>query len=169
MSLYTFRPEQVHHSAWIAPNAIVVGDVILQAHSSIWFGAVLRGDTAQLVIGAQTNIQDLTMIHADEGLPTIIGERVTVGHRAIIHSATIESNVLIGMGAIVLNGAVIRENSIVGAGALVTEGKKFPPNSLILGSPARVVRELTDDDLAKIRQGHTRYVEKAREYRKVWE
>lgn len=164
MPKYTFQPDKAHPSVWIAAGAIVVGDVILHAEASVWFNAVIRGDTDTITIGARTNIQDLTMIHADPGFPTTIGEDCTVGHRAIIHGATIGDRVLVGMGAIVLNGATVGDECIIGAGALLTQGKHFPARSLILGSPAKVVRELTNEDLLMIREGAAHYVEKAKAY-----
>lgn len=166
MSKYVFRPEQAHPSVWIAPNAIVVGDVHLAENVSVWFGAVIRGDTETLRIGARTNIQDLCMIHADPTFPVEIGEDVTVGHRAIIHGAKIGRLSLVGMGAILLNGVVVGEESLIGAGALLTEGKVFPPRSVILGSPAKVVRQVTDADLEQIRHGASHYVQKAQDYQK---
>lgn len=165
MSAYTFRPSQAHESVFIATGAIVVGDVHLAEDVSVWFNAVIRGDTDTLRIGARSNIQDLTMIHADPGYPVTIGTDVTVGHRAIIHGATIGNRTLIGMGAILLNGVVVGEECIVGAGALLTTGKVFPPRSLILGSPAKVVRSVSDEDLAMIDAGAAHYVEKAQAYK----
>lgn len=165
MSKYKFEAEKCHPLVWIAPGAVVVGDVTLAENVSIWFNAVLRGDTESLTIGAGSNIQDLTMVHADPGFPVIIGENCTIGHRAIIHGAKIGDNVLIGMGAILLNGAEVGEESIVGAGALLTQRKKYPPRSLILGSPAKVVRAITDDELIKLQSSAAHYVEKAQEYR----
>lgn len=165
MSKYVFQAELVHESAWIAPGAVVVGDVHLAAQCSVWFNAVIRGDTETLRVGARSNIQDLCMLHADPGFPVTIGEDCTVGHRAIIHGATIGARVLVGMGAIVLNGAQVGEESIIGAGALLTQGKVFPPRSLILGSPARVVRQVTDTDIAMIEEGARHYVEKAQQHR----
>lgn len=165
MSKYVFESEKAHPSAWIAQGAIVVGNVYLSEDVSIWFNAVIRGDTDTIRIGARTNIQDLTMIHADAGFPTTIGEDCTVGHRAIIHGATIGRMTLVGMGAIVLNGVEVGEECVIGAGALLTQGKKFPPRSLILGSPAKVVRQLTDDDVQMLKHGADHYVEKSRQYR----
>lgn len=159
-----FEPDKVHPSAWIASGAVVVGDVQIQAQASIWFNAVLRGDTEALVIGARSNIQDLCMIHADPGFPVRIGEDVTVGHRAIVHGATVGRHSLVGMGAILLNGVVVGEDCIIGAGALLTQGKVFPERSLILGSPARVVRELNEEDLAMITHSAQTYVQRAQSY-----
>lgn len=165
MSKYVFEADKAHPSVWIATGAVVVGDVHLAEDVSVWFNAVIRGDTETLRIGARTNIQDLTMIHADPGFPVIIGEDCTIGHRAIIHGAKIGDRVLVGMGAILLNGVEVGAECVIGAGALLTQGKKFPPRSLILGSPAKAVREITDEDMQMIQAGAAHYVEKARHYR----
>jgi len=148
--------------AWVAPSADLVGDVRLGEDASIWFGAVIRGDNTMIAIGARSNVQEGAMGHSDAGTPLTVGEDCTIGHHAILHGCTIEDRVLIGMGAVVLNRAVIGAGSIVGAGALVTEGKTFPPNSLIVGSPARVVRELRDNEAAMLKLSAAHYVEKAR-------
>lgn len=163
----TFQPELTHPSAFIAPGAIVIGDVTLGAGVSVWFNAVLRGESESLRIGAGSNIQDGAICHADPGLPLIIGEGVTIGHRAIAHGATIGDNSLIGMGAIVMNGARIGSQCLVGAGALVTEGKVFRERSLILGSPARVIRAVTDDEIAMMRRTAADYVVKARAFKRA--
>lgn len=131
----------------------------------MWFGAVIRGDVEPVRIGAGSNVQDLCCLHADPGLPCTLGERVTVGHGAIVHGAHIEDEVLIGMGAIILNGARIGKHSIVGAGAVVTEGKQIPPRSLVLGTPGKVVRELTNEDVQKILKGAQHYIDAAEQYR----
>lgn len=143
---------------WVAPGAHVIGDVHLGRDVGIWFGAVLRGDREPLRIGQRTNIQEHAMIHADPGFPTTIGNGVTVGHRAIVHGCTIGDGTLIGMGATVLNGARIGRNCLVGAGALVTEGKEFPDGSLIMGSPARLVRALSEEALASLAKPAANYV-----------
>lgn len=165
MSQYSFEADKAHPSVWIAQGAIVVGDVHLAEDVSIWFNTVIRGDTETICIGTGTNIQDLCMIHADPGFPVEIGTNCTVGHRAIVHGAKIGQSTLIGMGAILLNGVEVGEESIVGAGALLTQGKIFPPRSLILGSPAKAVRQLTEDDLTMIRASATHYVQKAQQYK----
>lgn len=165
MGKYIFEADKEHPSVWIAEGAIVVGDVHLAQDVSVWFNAVIRGDTETLRIGARSNIQDLSMLHADPGFPVTIGADCTIGHRVIIHGAVIGSMSLIGMGAILLNGVQVGEESIVGAGALLTQGKVFPPRSLILGSPAKVVRQITDEDLQMIQSGAAHYVEKARQYK----
>ena len=161
----TFHPEKVHSSVWIAEGAVVVGDVTLHANANIWFTAVLRGDIESLTIGENTNIQDGAVCHADPDYPLIIGKGVTVGHRAIVHGARVGDNSLIGMGAILLNGATIGDNCIVGAGALVTQNKVFPDNSLILGSPAKLVRELTPEEIEINRQSASHYVTKAQAFK----
>lgn len=150
--------------AYVAPGAHVIGRVTLGDRVSIWFGAVLRGDNDPITVGADSNIQDGAMVHADPGLPTTIGRGVTVGHHAIVHGATIGDNSLIGMGATLLNGAVIGADCIVGANALVTEGKVFAAGSLIVGSPARVVRALTETEIARLRLSAATYVANARRY-----
>ena len=143
---------------WVAPDAHVIGDVILEEDVGIWFGAVLRGDNAPMRIGARTNIPDGAMVHTDRGLPLSIGSDCTIGHHAIIHGCTIGNGVLIGMGATILNNAKIGDGCIVGANALVTEGKEFPPGSLIVGSPAKAVRELDEATRAKLLSGAAGYV-----------
>ncbi|BCD62852.1 gamma-carbonic anhydrase [Nitratiruptor sp. YY08-26] len=163
---------KIGQNAWIAPDATVVGNVEIGKESSIWFGCVIRGDVHYIKIGDRTNIQDLSMIHVthykkpdmSDGYPTIIGNDVTVGHRVMLHGCTIEDACLIGMNATILDGAVIGKESIVGAGALVTGGKKFPPRSLILGTPAKVVRELTDKEVAELYASAKRYVTFKNEY-----
>ncbi len=152
--------------SWIAPDATVVGNVRTGEDCSIWFGCVVRGDVHKIRIGNRTNIQDLTMIHVthykkpdmSDGHPTIIGDDVTIGHRVMLHGCTIEDACLIGMNATILDGAVIGRESIVGAGSLVTGGKTFPPRSLILGSPARVVRELREEEVGELYASAKRYV-----------
>ena len=151
---------------FIAPSATVIGDVSLKDNASVWFGAVLRGDSDQISIGAQTNIQDNAVIHCDPEQPTIIGERCIIGHGAIVHGAQLANHVLIGMNATILNDAKIGEFSIIGANALVTSGTVIPPRSLVLGSPAKVVRTITKKEEENIKQNAEVYVKKAQEYRK---
>ncbi|HDQ72574.1 MAG TPA: gamma carbonic anhydrase family protein [Chloroflexi bacterium] len=141
------HPELIHRSVYFAPNATIVGQVHVAREASIWFGCVLRGDNAPIVVGERTNVQDLTVIHTDAGHPCTVGSQVTIGHRAVLHGATIEDGALIGIGAIVLNGAVVGAEALVGAGALVTGGTVIPPRHLALGAPARVIRELTDAEI----------------------
>jgi carbonic anhydrase/acetyltransferase-like protein (isoleucine patch superfamily) len=144
---------------WIAPNATVIGKVELSDEVGIWFGAVLRGDNEPITVGARSNIQDGVMIHTDPAYPVAIGADCTIGHHAIVHGCTIGDNSLIGMGATILNGAKIGRNCLVGANALVTEGKEFPDNSLIVGSPAKAIRSLDDEAVAKLKASAARYVD----------
>ena len=150
---------------WIAPGAHVVGQVEIGDEVGIWFGATVRGDRAPIRIGARTNVQEGAVLHADPGFPLTIGEGVTVGHRAIVHGCTVGADSLIGMGATVMNGARIGAESVVGAGALVTEGKSFPDRSLIVGSPARAVRQLDDAALEGLRRSAQSYVDNWRRFR----
>lgn len=152
-------------SNWIAPDATLIGDIRVGRNAGFWFGVVIRGDNEPIVIGADTNVQEHTVMHTDPGFPLTIGQGCTIGHRALLHGCTIGDNSLIGMGAIVLNGAKIGRNSLVGAGALVTEGKEFPDNSLIVGSPARVVRELDEAAVARLRASAAHYVANARRFK----
>src|ERR1051325_12143982 len=136
----------IHSSAWVVPGATVLGDVILEEESSVWYGAVLRGDINRIIIGPRSNIQDNAVVHVDTNSPTTIGELVTVGHNAVVHACRIDNEVLVGMGAIILDDAEIGARSIIGANALVTMGMKIPPGSLVLGSPAKIRRQLTLDE-----------------------
>ena len=155
----------LHPSAFVAPGAAVIGDVTLGEESSVWFQAVLRGDLNRIVIGPRSNVQDGAVVHLADELGTTVGELVTVGHKAILHACTVADEVLVGMGAIILDGAEIGARSIIGAGALVTGGKKIPPGSLVLGSPAKVVRTLSSEEQAGIRVWAEKYVDLARAYR----
>ena len=143
---------------WIAPNAVVAGNVILKKNASVWFGAVLRGDNEPIVVGENSNIQDNSVCHTDMGSPLTIGDNVTVGHMGMLHGCTIGDGALIGIGAVVLNGAKIGKNCLVGAGALVTEGKEFPDGVMILGAPAKVVRELAPEHAQRMGMGAMSYV-----------
>ena len=149
---------------WIAPNATVIGDVILGRDASVWFGAVVRGDNDPITIGARTNIQDGSVLHSDPGEPLTIGEDVTVGHMAMIHSCEIGANTLVGIGAVVLGRAKIGRNCLIGAKALITEGKEFPDNSLIVGAPARVVRTLEPGQVAMLTASAAHYVANWKRY-----
>jgi carbonic anhydrase/acetyltransferase-like protein (isoleucine patch superfamily) len=162
-SLDDLQP-QLGPGAWAAPSADLIGDVRLGARASVWFGAVLRGDNTPLILGEETNFQDGAIGHSDAGFPLTIGARVTIGHQAILHGCTIEDDCLIGMGTRILNGAVIESECIVGAGALVTEGKRFERGSLIVGAPARVVRQVTDEEKRALRVSAAHYAEKAAQY-----
>ncbi|KTT98865.1 acetyltransferase [Sphingomonas yabuuchiae] len=166
MPLYALEERRpvLHDTAWIAPSADVIGEVVLGEQVSLWFGAVVRADNGPVHIGARTNIQDGAALHSDPGSPLTIGADCTVGHRAILHGCTVEDGCLIGMGATVLNDAVIGAGSLVGAGALVTEGKVFPPGSLIVGAPARAVRTLEPEQIARLRTSAFGYAERGRLY-----
>lgn len=153
-------------STWIAPDAVLLGDLRIGRNAGFWFGAVLRGDNEPIAIGADTNVQEHVLIHTDAGFPATVGQGCTVGHRALLHGCTIGDGSLIGMGAIVLNGARIGRNSLVGAGALVTEGKDFPDNSLIVGAPARLVRALDEAAIERLRASAAHYVAKAARFKR---
>jgi carbonic anhydrase/acetyltransferase-like protein (isoleucine patch superfamily) len=159
------RFPEVADSAWVAPGAYVIGDVHLAEQSNVWYGAVLRGDTEPIRVGARTNVQDGCILHADPGFPAIVGEDCVVGHRAIVHGCEIENGCLIGMGATILNGAKIGEGSIVAAGALVPEGKEYPPHSLIVGIPAKAVKDVSEEQSRDIERGVREYVERAAAHR----
>ena len=167
MSLFLLgdkRP-QIDPTAWIAGNATVIGDVRLAANASIWWSAVLRGDNDPIAIGENSNIQDGSVLHTDEGVPMHIGANVTVGHLVMLHGCTIGDGSLVGIGSIVLNRATIGRESIVGANTLIPEGKTYPDRVLIVGSPGKVVRELTDEEVARLRHSAAHYVDNARRYR----
>ena len=155
---------RIHPSAFVAPGADVIGDVTLAEESSVWFQVVLRADINRIVVGPRSNVQDGVVIHLADDYGTVIGELVTVGHKAILHACTIADEVLVGMGAIVLDGAEIGARSILGAGALVTGGKKIPPGSLVLGSPAKVVRALSQEEQTGIKGWAEKYVALSRYY-----
>jgi carbonic anhydrase/acetyltransferase-like protein (isoleucine patch superfamily) len=155
----------IHPTAFVAPGADVMGDVRLEAHASVWYRCVLRGDMAPIVIGERSNIQDLTMVHVDEGLPCTIGAGVGVGHRCILHACTVEDDCLIGMGSVLLNGVRVGTGSVVAAGAVVTEGLQIPPGSLVMGVPARIRGSVDDALRARIRATVDHYVELSRLHR----
>ncbi len=161
------RPELVDSTAFIAPGAAVNGDATIGAESSVWFGAVIRGDTEAIRIGRQTNVQDGCVLHADEGFPCTLGDRVTLGHGAIVHGATVEDDCLIGMRAVVMNGAKIGQGSIIAVGSIVTEGTEIPPGSVAIGQPAKVKRQVTDRDRERIRHAAEHYVAAAKVYREA--
>jgi carbonic anhydrase/acetyltransferase-like protein (isoleucine patch superfamily) len=149
---------------WVADSAHVIGKVTLGAGCGIWFGAVLRGDNERIRLGLRTNVQENCVLHTDMGSPLAIGDDCTIGHGAVVHGCTLGNAVLVGMGAVILNGAVIGDECLIGAGALVTEGKVFPPRSLIVGSPAKVVRELSDEDVARLYESARAYAENAKRF-----
>ena len=159
-----FTPER-HESAWVAETASVVGNVSMSEGSSVWFGATVRGDNELIKLGARSNIQDGAVCHSDPGSPLTIGEDVTVGHLAMIHGCTIGNGSLVGIGATVLNGAVIGKNCLIGAHALVTEGKVIPDNSVVMGSPGKVVKTLSDEQAARVKMGATVYVANSKRFR----
>ena len=167
MTIYQLDDLQpsIHASVWVADNAQIMGDVTLAEGSSVWFGVVARGDTASISIGKGSNIQDNSVLHADEGMPLVIGENVTVGHQVMLHGCTIGDGSLIGIQAVVLNGARIGKNCLVGAGALVTESKEFPDGCMILGSPAKAVRQLTDAQIEGLKMSAQHYMDNARRYK----
>ncbi len=167
MALYQLdsHTPEVAESAWIADNAQVMGAVHLAANVSVWFGVTVRGDTETISIGEGSNIQDGSVLHADVGKPLTVGKNVTVGHMVMLHGCTIGDESLIGIGAVVLNGAKIGKNCLVGAGSLVTEGKEFPDGSMIMGSPAKVVRELTSEQIQGLRLSAQHYIENAHRFK----
>lgn len=156
----------ISEESFVAQSSDIIGNVILKEDSSIWFGAVLRGDCDKIIVGKGSNIQDNCTVHSDKDEPTEIGDYVTIGHNAIIHGCKIGNNSLVGMGAIVLNGAEIGENTIIGAGSLVTQGKKIPSGVLCLGSPAKVIRELTVEEINSIKESAEHYIHCSKSYMK---
>lgn len=166
MAIYELdgKSPQLGDGAWVADSAEVIGDVELGPDASVWFGAVVRGDTERIRIGRNSNVQDLSVLHADPGKPLSIGDNVTIGHQVMLHGCTIGDNSLIGIQAVVLNDAKIGRNCIVGAGSVVTEGKEFPDNSVIMGAPAKVVRTLDEEAARRIAEGSVHYLENARRF-----
>ncbi len=167
MTLYALGDAMpdVAGDAWVAPDAAVIGNVVLGAEASVWFGAVLRGDNEEIAVGRRSNVQDGCVLHTDPGFPLRIGADCTIGHGVILHGCTLGEGTLVGMGATVLNGAVVGRGCLIGAGALVTEGKHIPDRSLVLGAPGRVVRTLDDAAVAGLRASAARYVANARRFR----
>lgn len=167
MAIYELGDDRptIPDSAWVAPSADLIGKVVLGEGASVWFGAVLRGDNEPMMLGANSNIQDNSVCHSDAGQPLTIGDNVTVGHSVILHGCTVGNNTLIGMGTTVLNGARIGNNCLVGAGSLVTEGKEFPDGWLIMGRPAKAVRELTSDQLAGLKSSADGYRRNGERYK----
>ena len=159
------KKPQTHETSWVAPNATVIGDIRLAANTSIWWNATLRGDNDPITIGENTNIQDGSVLHTDEGIPMNIGANVTVGHLVMLHGCTVGDGSLIGIGSVILNRAVIGKSCIVGANTLIPEGKVYPDRSLIVGSPGKVVRELSDEEVAKLQKSAAHYVANAERYR----
>lgn len=167
MTIYALEgiEPELDPSSWVAPSAIVLGRVIMKAQSSAWFGAVLRGDNEPITIGARSNVQDNAVLHTDPGMPLTLGEGVTVGHQAMLHGCTIGDNSLIGIGATILNRAVIGKNCIIGAHALITEDKVIPDNSLVVGSPGKVVRTLSEPQIAMLQVNADVYVKNSERFR----
>lgn len=167
MSIYQLGDEipKIDASSYVAADANIIGKVTLHANVSVWNGVTMRGDNERITIGANSNVQENSVLHTDMGYPLNVGEWVTIGHMVMLHGCTIGDGALIGIGAVVLNGAVIGKNCLVGAGALVTEGKQFPDNSLIIGSPAKAVRTLSEQDVAAIRLGAQSYVLRGQQFK----
>jgi carbonic anhydrase/acetyltransferase-like protein (isoleucine patch superfamily) len=163
------KQPQVHPEAFAAPTSVVIGDVTLAAHCGVWYHAVLRADCGPIVLGAESNVQDNCTVHVDPGFPVTVGERVSVGHNAVLHGCTVEDDVLVGMGATVLNGAHVGSGSLIAAQALVPQGMRVPPGSLVAGVPARVTRELTDEEREGILLNARTYRDLAREHRQAAE
>ena len=157
---------KIDSTAYVHPTAVVLGDVTLGARVSVWPTAVLRGDSDTIVIGADSNVQDGAVIHVDEGVPTRVGNRVAIGHRAIVHGATIDDDVLIAMGAVLLNGVHVGSGSIIGAGAVLPEGKRIPENLLVIGVPGRIVRQTTNEERERIKRTVDAYLDLSEHYRK---
>ncbi len=160
--IYSFQGKspKIHPTAYIAPGAQIIGDVIIEENASVWFNAVLRGDNDHIRIGKGSNIQDGSIVHTDAGFPVVVEENVTVGHRVILHGCTVKTGTLIGMGSTIMNGAVIGEGSLIAAGSLVLEGKTIAPGSLAAGSPAKVLREVSPENAKALREGAEHYQHK---------
>lgn len=169
MAIYQYDGQQpdIHESSYVAEDATVIGKVVLHEGSSVWPQAVLRGDNEVIEIGGGSNVQEGAVLHTDPGFPLKVGDNVTIGHQAMLHGCTVGDGTLIGIQAVVLNGVVIGKNCLVGAGAVVTEGKVFPDNSLIIGAPAKVVRELSEETVAKFHENARDYVERAQKHKQT--
>lgn len=167
MSLYALdgKTPVVHSSTWIAPSASIIGDAELKADTSVWFGAVIRADNDHIAIGERSNVQDGAVLHIDDGVPLTIGTDVTIGHHAMLHGCTVGDGSLVGIHAVILNRVVIGRNCLIGANALIPEGRVIPDRSLVLGSPGRVVRQLTDEEVEGLMRSAAGYVDKSRLYR----
>lgn len=167
MTLYSLdgHAPQIAENTWIAPDANLIGKVVIEDLASVWFGCTLRGDNEEIRVGAGSNVQENCVMHTDMGYPLVIGPSCTIGHKAMLHGCILEENVLIGMGATVLNGARIGRNSLIGAGALITEGKEIPEGSLVMGAPGRVVRSLDEAAIATLRATALHYQQNMRRYR----
>ena len=167
MALYQLgeHAPRVQETAWVADSAEVIGQVELAENASVWFGVVIRGDSAPIRVGRNSNVQDNSVLHADEGKPLTIGENVTVGHQVMLHGCTIGDGTLIGIQAVVLNNSVVGKDCLIGAGSVITENKSFPDRSVIFGSPAKAVREVSEDNLVRMRYSADEYVKRGRQYR----
>ncbi|NQY59931.1 gamma carbonic anhydrase family protein [Cognatishimia sp.] len=167
MTLYSLDgvSPQISDDSWIAPDASVIGKIVIQEGASVWFGATLRGDNEEIVIGKGSNVQENSIIHTDMGYPLTVGEGCTIGHKALLHGCTIGDNTLIGMGAVILNGAKIGKNCLIGANALITENKVIPDGSLVMGSPGKVVRELDEQGIQGLRDSALNYQQNMRRFR----
>jgi carbonic anhydrase/acetyltransferase-like protein (isoleucine patch superfamily) len=167
MAIYKFEENtpDIAATAYIADNATIIGKVKIENNASVWFNVTVRGDNETITVGQNSNVQEGAVLHTDMGYPLVVGELVTVGHQVMLHGCTVGDGSLIGMQAVVLNGAKIGKNCLVGAGALVTEGKEFPDNSLIIGSPAKAIRTLTTDDIARMQAGARHYVTRAQQFK----
>ena len=167
MTLYSLDgvSPQISDDSWIAPDASVIGKIVIQEGASVWFGATLRGDNEEIVIGKGSNVQENSIIHTDMGYPLTVGEGCTIGHKALLHGCTIGDNTLIGMGAVILNGAKIGKNCLIGANALITENKVIPDGSLVRGSPGKVVRELDEQGIQGLRDAALNYQQNMRRFR----
>ena len=161
------KDPKISEKAFVAKNATVIGDVTVEEDANSWFGAAIRGDMDSIYIGKGSNVQDNAVVHVDKGFPVKIGENVTIGHGAIVHGCTVGNNVLVGMGAIILNGAKIGDNCIIGAGAMVTQNQEIPATSRLMGCPAKVVREVDEQGAESTRQNALRYIEEGKEYKKL--
>jgi carbonic anhydrase/acetyltransferase-like protein (isoleucine patch superfamily) len=168
MPIYKLDAESVGTPAngtfWVAPNAVLIGKVKLEEDASVWFGAVLRGDNELITVGARSNVQDGSVLHTDPGFPLTIGEDCTIGHMVMLHGCTIGRGSLIGIGSIIMNGAKIGEECVIGAGALIPEGKEIPPRSMVMGSPGKVVRQLSDEEVQRFGRAAVRYVANWKRY-----
>lgn len=164
---YKDKTPKIAPSAFVAENAVIIGDVEIGENSSVWFGCVLRCEENRIIIGKNTNIQDLTTIHTDHCCSVIIGDNVTVGHNVVLHGCEIGNNVLVGMGTIIMNGSKIGDNCLIGAGSLITQNMVIPPNTLVFGRPAKVIRELTPEEIEKIAISAREYIELSNEYKKI--
>jgi carbonic anhydrase/acetyltransferase-like protein (isoleucine patch superfamily) len=166
--IYDFENDtpKLHPNSWVAPNAVVIGKVELKKDSNIWFNVTLRGDVEPITVGEGSNVQDGSVIHSDPGCPVTIGKNVTIGHLVMLHGCVIEDDCLIGIGSTILNKVKIGKNSIIGANALVTENKVIPERSLVLGSPGKIVRQVTDDEIKSIKENADHYVANYKKYKK---